>query len=54
MQPRDSIPCDNHGFFQLTGDFCGQLVVDKAGLWDSISLYSGFIALAGINLVQDA
>ena len=27
------LPGDDHGLFQLTGEFGGQLIVDEAGLW---------------------
>jgi len=54
MELCDNSPSDDHGFFQLTGEFRGQLIVDEAGLWEGASLFSGLIALTGIDLVQDA
>ena len=52
-QLRGSSPCDDHGLFQLAGEFCGQLVVYEAGFWEGVSFFSRFIALMGIYLVQD-
>ena len=53
-QSRDDLPGDNHRLFQLTGEFRGQLIIDEAGLGKGIPLFSGFIALAAIDLMQDA
>jgi len=53
-ESREDLPGDNHGFFQLTSEFRGQLIVDEAGLGKRVPLLSRFIALASIDLVQDA
>ena len=53
-ESQDNLPGNDHGLFQLTGEFRGQLIVDEAGLGKGIPLFSGFIALTSIDLVQDA
>jgi len=50
---RDNLPGDNHGLFQLTGEFRSQLIVDEARLGKGIPLFSRLIALTSIDLVQD-
>jgi hypothetical protein len=53
-ESQDNLPGNNHGFFKLTGDFRGQLIVDETGLGKGIPLFSRLITLTSIDLVQDA
>lgn len=50
----EHLPGHDHGLFQLAGEFRGQLIVDEAGLWEGVSLFSRFVTLTGVDLVQDA
>ena len=53
-ESRGNLPSDNHGLFQLASEFRSQLIVDEAGLGKGVPLFSRFIALASVDLVQDA